>query len=146
MFDKIVVALDGSELSEKALDRAIELGKQQQGELNLLNVIKYIPTYLMGEMSLAYRDYSEDLTKVLSKEGEELLNKAKEKAEAQGVTVTTHVIIGDPAREILDFSHENGVQLIVMGSRGLGALKEILLGSVSHRVSQLAECPVLIVK
>ncbi|WCK53354.1 universal stress protein [Aneurinibacillus sp. Ricciae_BoGa-3] len=148
MFDKIVVAIDGSILSQKALDAAIELGKGRSASLSLLHVVKeiVIPPYVMGEMAFITREYDEDFTAALRKEGEELLDIAKERVHKAGLTAEAHVITGDPASVILDFSKENHMQLIVMGSRGLGTFKEMMLGSVSHRVSQVSECPVLIVK
>ncbi|WP_027417832.1 universal stress protein [Aneurinibacillus terranovensis] len=148
MFEKIVVAVDGSELGNKALEAAIAIGKQQQAMLQVLHIIKQVVVapYVVGEMAYVSREYDEEIMAAMKKEGQELVDNAKAKAEAEGLTVSTHVITGDPARQILDFSKENHAKLIVMGSRGLGPFKEMMLGSVSHRVSQLSECPVLIVK
>jgi nucleotide-binding universal stress UspA family protein len=124
------------------------LGKDHGASVSLLHVVKeiVIPPYVMGEVAYINREYDEDFTAALRKEGQELLDIAKERVETAGLTADAHVITGDPASVILDFSKENNVQLIVMGSRGLGTFKEMMLGSVSHRVSQVSECPVLIVK
>ncbi|WP_047152155.1 universal stress protein [Aneurinibacillus tyrosinisolvens] len=148
MFKKIIAAIDGSEMSEKATEAAILMAKEQGGQVTLLHVMKdvVIPPYAMGDMAYVTREYDEDINEAIRKDAEELLNKGKAKAEADGLAVTTVLRKGDAAREIINYTKENRTDLIVIGSRGLGAFKEIMLGSVSHKVSQLADCPVLIIK
>ena len=73
--------------------------------------------------------------------GEELLRRAEARArEAGAETVSTALEIGDPAGVIAEYAKANAVDLIVMGRRGLGAIGGLLLGSVSHKVTQLAPC------
>jgi nucleotide-binding universal stress UspA family protein len=148
MFQKIVVAIDGSEMGEKALDAAVVIAKEQQAELSLLHIGRevLVGQYAVGEMAYIAKQYDIEFNEIIKKEAEALLNQAKEKAEAQGVAAVSHYVTGDPARQIVEFAKENDIDLIVIGSRGLSGLKEIMLGSVSHKVSQLAECPVLIIK
>jgi nucleotide-binding universal stress UspA family protein len=124
MFRNMVVSLDGSELSKKAMEVAIQLAAEQKSILYFLHVVKEVtvPPYVMGEMAYSNRDYDTELNDILHREGEELLRLAKEQAK------------------------EHDIQLVVMGSRGLGPIKEMMLGSVSHKVAQLAPCPVMIVK
>lgn len=148
MFRKMVVALDGSDLSKKALEAAVQLAAEQNSELHLLHVVKevVIPPYVVGEIAYATRDYNTELNEVLRNEGQELLKEAMEKAEGAKLVSRTILITGDPATEIVNYARDNAMQLVVMGSRGLGTLKEMMLGSVSHKVAQLAPCPVLIIK
>ncbi|MED0757263.1 universal stress protein [Aneurinibacillus thermoaerophilus] len=148
MFQKILVAIDGSEMGEKALDVALAIAKEEQVELSLLHVGKevVVSPYMVGEMAYISKHYDIDFNEAMRKEAEELLNKAKAKAEAQGVAATPVYLKGDAARQIVDYADKNKYQLIVIGSRGLSGFKEMMLGSVSHKVSQLATCPVLIVK
>ncbi|WCN39393.1 universal stress protein [Aneurinibacillus uraniidurans] len=148
MFQKIVVAIDGSEMGEKALAAALTIGKEQKAEVNVLHIGKdvLVSSYaFVGAGYIAQQAYDE-ISEVVKKEGEALLGKAKVTAESQGVVAITHYVTGDPAHQIVTFAQENNVDLIVIGNRGLSGLKEVMLGSVSHKVSQLAECPVLIVK
>ncbi|CEH28508.1 hypothetical protein AM501_21865 [Aneurinibacillus migulanus] len=148
MFDKILVAIDGSEMSDKALEATVSIAKEQDAQVSLLYVGKEvaIPPYMVGEMAYISREYDIDFNEAMKKEGEELLGRAKAKAEAAGVKTEALYVKGDPARQIVEKAQEGAYQLIVIGSRGLSGLKEMMLGSVSHKVSQLASCPVLIVK
>ncbi|MBN6186066.1 universal stress protein [Aneurinibacillus sp. BA2021] len=148
MFKKVLVAVDGSEMGEKAIEAATIIAKEQGAHVSLLHVGKeaVVPPYMVGEMAYISREYNIDFSEAMQKEGEELLKKAKAKMEAAGVSAEAFYVVGDPARQIVDQAEEGGYQLIVIGSRGLSGLKEMMLGSVSHKVSQLATCPVLIVK
>lgn len=148
MFNKILVAVDGSEMSNKALMAAASIAKERNAQISLFHVGKeaVIPPYMVGEMAYISKEYNIDFNEAMKKEGEEVLKQAKAKVEAEGIAVDAFYVVGDPARQIVDQAVEGGYQLIVIGSRGLSGFKEMMLGSVSHKVSQLAECPVLIVK
>jgi nucleotide-binding universal stress UspA family protein len=141
MFKKILVAMDGSEMSTKAFETALLLAGEHESMLSLVNVGKSLA--IPQGMVI---DSIDDVYDSMRKEGEELLSKGKWLAESQGITVETHYVEGDPAAQIIKLAKEGHFQLIVIGSRGLGPFKEMMLGSVSHRVSQLSHCPVLIVK
>ena len=73
-------------------------------------------------------------------------DEAKERIKAAGVTANVDLIQGAAAEVLLDYAKENGSDVIVIGSRGLGGIREFVLGSVSHNVVQHAQIPVLIVK
>jgi nucleotide-binding universal stress UspA family protein len=77
--------------------------------------------------------------------GNEILAKAEERAKAAGLKVEKIREAGYPINHIVKHASEAGYDLIIMGSRGMSGIKEVLLGSVSHGVSQHAKCPVLIV-
>jgi nucleotide-binding universal stress UspA family protein len=79
--------------------------------------------------------------------GEAVLGVARADATAKGVKdVRAQVLTGDPAERLLGYAHDHGIDLMVMGRRGLGRLTGLLIGSVSAKVSSLAECPVVTVK
>lgn len=141
MFKKILVAMDGSDMSKKAFETALLLAKEHESMLSLMNVGKSLA--IPQGMVI---DSIDEVYDSMRKEGEELLNKGKWLAESQGVPVDVHYVEGDPAAQIIKTAKDGHFQLIVIGSRGLGPFKEMMLGSVSHRVSQLSHCPVLIVK
>jgi len=73
------------------------------------------------------------------------LENAKSALISEGISTDIIHLKGDPAHEILNFAKNNEQQLIIIGSRGLSGMKEMMLGSVCHKVSQLSSCPVLIV-
>lgn len=141
MFNKILVAIDGSEMSDKAFETALAIAKENKSQLTLINVGKMVS--FPENMAIETVD---EFYEAISKAGQELLGRGKWMAESQGIKTETQYVEGDPGGQIIKLSKEGNYQLIVIGSRGLGPFKELMLGSVSHRVSQLAPCPVLIVK
>ena len=74
------------------------------------------------------------------------LNKASSYFKRNGLKVWYDYSYGNPAEEIAAYARKNNVDMIIMGTRGLSAIKEVFLGSVSHKVLQLASCPVVLVK
>ena len=155
MFQRILVPIDGSEHSLKALTYAIEIAKKFQSTLIILHVYSLPkPAPFSPVMPLSGPSAETPLTveitiELIEKSREkarQLLAPAKEKAEKQGVAAQTMVKEGNAVQEIVKTAKEENVELIVMGARGISKLKEILMGSVSHGVSRNAPCPVLIVK
>ncbi len=139
---KIVVAYDGSELSKKALERAIYLAKQDKKvELNVITAIpRLIPAvYNYGVTAVTEHEAKLKNAKEIMLEVEETLNVIPNKTE-------TYILEGNPAQAIEEFAENNNADVIVIGSRGLSGLKEMFLGSVSHHVVQKAACEVVIVK
>lgn len=139
---KVVVAYDGSELSKKALERAIILAKQDEKmELNVVMAIsRPVSTiYNYGAIGDTVQEANLEVAREMMKEVEEKLRAVPNKTE-------TFIIEGNPAQKIEEFAENNHADLIIMGSRGLGGLKELFLGSVSHHVVQKAKCEVVIVK
>lgn len=142
LYRHILAAYDGSPASEDALKQAIKLTEHHSdGKLTVLHAL-HRPTYLIeGFVGVIPDAYQEQM-------------KAYEDAIIQKAKVLTamlpHVEIvvreGLPAAAVLETAEKRGCDLIVMGSRGLGAVKEWVLGSVSHHVVQHARVPVLIVK
>ena len=146
MFKKILVAVDGSKSSFKAMEKAIRLQEVTEAEIYLICVYKH---HSLFEASLSIgRPTEMDIPdKVLSEYAKEVVNHAKEKAKEKGaVKVRGFVKAGRPSKVITKFSEDKDVDLIVVGSRGTHSDKDgMLLGSVSHRVASRAKCPVLVV-
>jgi nucleotide-binding universal stress UspA family protein len=82
----------------------------------------------------------------LEQEGRQVLAKCEEVARGRGMTVHTELSSGDPAQRIIEFASACGAELIIVGSRGMGRLERLLMGSVAERVVRFAKSPVLIVK
>lgn len=134
---KILVAVDGSEYSNAAVKKAGELAEKFGSKVTLLNVIK--PLSVFHEEVEIVEDLQKD-------EARRILRKSKEILLDMEVDSKTLFRKGDPASEIVDLTKENDVDLIVVGSRGLGGIKMFLLGSVSKRVTEHAHCSVLVVR
>ncbi len=140
MYKKVLVPIDGSSHSDRAEKTALELAQLMGAEVCLIHVI--VPpqyTAFYGETPIPV---SQDLMDELEHRGKTLLD--EHAAKYSGVKVSTELFVGHPAETICQRAKEGGCDLIVIGSRGLGAIKGYLLGSVSDRVSHHAPCTVLI--
>jgi nucleotide-binding universal stress UspA family protein len=140
MFDKILLAVDGSEHALHAARQAAQLARTM-GSKEVRIVVAYdpIPMYL-GEPNLQFAINARmDEAKAI------LQNAVKEVGELP-CAVHTELIEGDPAAAIIDVANTRQSDVIVIGSRGLGTLAGLLLGSTSQKVVAHAPCPVLIVR
>lgn len=143
LFSKILVAYDGSKASNKALDRAIELAKlSPDAVLDVIHAFDF-PRVFIGE---GLAPLPPSLNNDYYNLAVQTTDEAKERIQAAGVTANVDLIQGAAAEVLLDFAKENGSDIIIIGSRGLGGIREFVLGSVSHNVVQHAQIPVLIVK
>jgi nucleotide-binding universal stress UspA family protein len=139
MYRKILVALDGSEHAVRALQQAAVLAHAFDSLLILVHA------YPGTSDLLGYSDYARLVAKRKEK-GQELLDEMRGELKDPKLVVEEDLLEGPEAEAILNAAEAHEAGLIVMGSRGLGTLKGWLLGSVSRKVSQLAKCPVLLVR
>ncbi len=174
MFKSIVVALDGSQHSNAALEAACDLAAKYGARLTLTHVLLRYASVgdvhnfaerngFLSEIEPHLKDVGTAPVAispmgsaaafivvpgdVLQKAGELYLAKAKETAKKKDVgQITQRLVDGSPASAILDCASGEDADLIVLGSRGLGDVKSLILGSVSHKVAQEAKVPCLIVK
>lgn len=173
MFKHLLVPTDGSIPSSNALDLAVGLAKTCGSQLTIVHVLHRAASIeVLREVAVRYGfldQVEEDLSNPevivpvatpasgvpiilvpdteLEKIGALLLEKSAERARAEGLSgVATELLEGDPAGEILRHADANGVDLMVPGSRGLGDLKSLFLGSVSHKLISDGACPCLVVK
>lgn len=138
---KILVPLDGSDNSKKALQKAKEIALGCKSEVTLVHVINDLkhPYIMEAEFLIETR-------KVLNRQGEEVLKEGLEEFGEYPEKVNTILRAGDPAQEIIEMAEKEGYDLVVMGSRGLGVLARAMIGSVSHKVLNQIRVSVLIVK
>jgi nucleotide-binding universal stress UspA family protein len=133
---RILVALDGSVHSAKALDQALSLGKVCNSTLFLIGVVDLYPEVL---------EKAPAAVETLSAEVGEILRQGKEMAEKEGVECETIVHIGAKVHEfIVGEAKEKDVDLIAMGTHGRTGIKGLLMGSVAQRVIGHAPCAVLV--
>ena len=137
MYKNILVAADGSENSLRATEQAADIASLLEGvKVELVSVI-------------AIDVYSDMVYDPIEAHGEAQREIIKEASDILTDAEVSHEVVllhGRPADEIIRYAEESGADLLVMGSRGLGALREFALGSVSHKVLTHAKCPVLVVK
>ena len=140
MFERILLAVDGSEHGYNAARTAADLARAMKSE-KLRIVVSYdrIPPYL-GEPNL---QHAIDARLV---EAQEILQKAVEIVRDVPAEIHTELIEGDAAESIIEVARTRDSNVIVMGSRGLGRLAGLVLGSTSQKVVSHAPCPVLIVR
>ncbi len=140
MFDKILLAVDGSDHALHAARQAAELARAMSPkEFRVVVSYDTIPMYL-GE---PYMQFAINNRKT---EAEETLNKALKEIGEIPCEIHVEILEGDPASAIIEVASTRKSDIIVMGSRGLGRLAGLLLGSTSQKVVAHAPCPVLIVR
>ena len=176
MIKTIVVATDGSDHAKKAIDLAVDMAEKYSARMVILHVLlrhtsdTHIESLCQqNAMPKTLEDKFAELRKafiemasaamdpgpvsvpipddVLNEVGELILNNARTRAESKGVTeITTRILDGAPADMIVAAAENENADLIVMGSRGLGNLAGLLMGSVSHKVSHMSTCTCVTVK
>jgi nucleotide-binding universal stress UspA family protein len=151
MSKKFLVAIDGSDHGWKALNLATDLAAVSDAELIILHVVPY------GPLPEGLQQYSkiegvpiEDLKAQFHYSraiGDNITSEAEARARKNGLTrVTTKVAEGNPASEIVALAESEGADMVFLGSRGLGDVGGLLMGSVSHKVMHLAPCTCVAVK
>jgi nucleotide-binding universal stress UspA family protein len=137
--------MDGSDAAYSALELAIELQKKFDSELFILCVYRHY-SLLEASMSMVNPERPENLEDSMREYASNIVENAKKFAEDQGSkSIRGFVKAGQPARTIVNFAKDKNINLIVLGSRGLGDVEGYLLGSVSHKVTSLAHCPTMVV-
>lgn len=143
-YKKILVPVDGSENAFKAVAHADYLACACGAEIGLIYaLVPYKDLQVYTPVGTTY------IPENFFTNAEEFGKKVLEEATAQlspGVSSSTFLEIGSPADIIPKFAQNNKYDLIIMGSRGLGVLKELVMGSVSHYVMHNAKCPVMVIK
>ncbi|HUX38366.1 MAG TPA: universal stress protein [Rectinemataceae bacterium] len=140
MFEKILLAVDGSDHALNAATVAGNLARSEPSTaLRVLTVYETVPKYL-GQKE------QESIIAAHMRESERILAEARARIGKTPCAVETEVLSGPPAETIIEAALDQKADLVVMGSRGLGLLAGLLLGSQSQKVATHAPCPVLIVR
>lgn len=142
MFKKVLVPLDGSELSESALTHVTDIISDcHAADVVLMrikepldpNVIGTLDAKVAVELDEAYRD-----------EAARYLDKVVETLKEKGIAAKTEVLSGNPAEEIIKYSQKNDIDLIIMSTRGRSGISRLVFGSVAEKVIRNSTVPVLI--
>ena len=139
MYKKILLAVDGSENSMRATEEAVK-------------IVPLIPDCKIEVVYVA--DFSKSKKEILHSQGKEDLEISRRKKlspieeiiKSKNVAYEIKKLHGEPGPTIIEYANNENGDLVVIGSRGLNSLQEMVLGSVSHKVVKRVDCPVLIVK
>jgi nucleotide-binding universal stress UspA family protein len=141
LFSKLLVPVDGSENSLRALEEAIFLSKKLDAQITALHVMEKAPTvYIHPQKEL------EELLKNYRKESERILEKCQQIGKNNRIELNMAISEGDVASKIIQYAEKGRFDMVVMGHRGSGKFKEMVLGSVSEKVLHRTKCSVLIVR
>jgi nucleotide-binding universal stress UspA family protein len=138
---RVLIATDGSSSAREAIEHGLELAVEQKAEVTLLHVI---PPLVSPGLELAAVTAIEQ--EVPEPSEDPVLVEAAAQAKERGVSADLRVSLGSPAAEIVAIADEIDADIVVVGSRGLGAVSGALLGSVSHGVLKHSKRPVLVIR
>ena len=146
MYQRILVAVDGSSTSDRALQEAIRLAKDQHAALHIVHVVDMVP--LIWDME--YTD-SEAIQRALRQAGRTIIDRARETAQSAGIEAEAQLAeIGTPgqrvAGKIVEAATAWPADVLVIGTHGRRVLDHLLLGSIAEGVARLAPMPVLLVR
>ncbi len=150
-FNKLLVPIDGSPNSMRAVDYAIDIAQKYNSELNVLYV-------LFSQIGFAYSVETvgglvtpssiNELMNDAKKEANEWFNKIIEKCNGMKVTIKTEVVVTaiSIVEAILNYAEDKNIDLIIIGSRGRSGFKKLILGSIASGVMTYSDCAVMIIK
>ncbi len=144
MFKKILVPVDGSAPAWRAMDTARNLAETYHADLVIVHVVQGLSTrgLIVNGMDISVKNDNVNSTKI----GNMILDTAKDRLKGFPGKVEYDMEFGDAAEKIMDDARDKSVSAIVVGRRGLSGVEEFLLGSVSSRLVQYADIPVMVVK
>ena len=141
MFTNILVPIDGSDNAYRALVAALLLSEKLGSNITVIHVMEEVPITHIGSEKML-----NELLEAYKKENQDILLKCSEIAKQKGLTIKTFLLQGNPASAILDYNKKEKFDLVIMGSRGLGKFKELILGSVSSKIVHHSPCAVLLIR
>jgi nucleotide-binding universal stress UspA family protein len=142
---RILLATDGSGEAALAAQAAVDLANKTNSDIHVVHVWRL--DYGDPSFVVAGPEYMQQVQENLEQEARKLLDAEVLRVKAAGGSVAqTHLRTGKPDQEIVDLAEEIGTGLILMGSRGLGGIRRVLMGSISDSVVRHAHCPVLVVR
>lgn len=133
--------VDGSDNSYRALDAALLLSEKLGSNVTVIHVMEEVPITHIGSEKLL-----KEFLEAYRKENQDILSKCSEIATQKGLTINTFLLEGNPASAILNFSKKEKFDLVIMGRRGLGKFKELILGSISSKIVHHSPTAVLLIR
>jgi nucleotide-binding universal stress UspA family protein len=142
---RVLVATDGSEAADRAVDYAARLAARENSQLSIVNVVGGygLPVHIFARFTESQQAW---LKEVLESASAEMLVKARDRALVAGASeIRLESREGDVAESVLDIAREQQADIVVVGKRGASAVERLLIGSVSERLVKLAHLPVIVV-
>lgn len=143
MIKKILLPVDGSGTCQKTYDMSKEMADKFNAEIVLFNAQEISATFVMSDTPIMVKNTEYDPEEIAKKIVD---NAASYYNTAPELKVSTAVAIGDPASEIINYADENDIDLIIMCTHGMSAVKRFLLGSITNKVVHHANVPVIVVR
>ena len=138
-FRRIILPVDGSQSSTRAVKKALSLAKETGADVTALHVMEF-PYLASVDLSYSYPDIMD----IIKKRGNEVLDKVKKQGLKLGVSVKTKLVEGIPDDEIIKAAKKD--DLVIMGCKGRTALSRILVGSVCEKVLHHSKSPVMVIR
>lgn len=138
MYSHIVLAADGSDNALRAAKHAVALAKLGDGKIEVV----YVADFKKAKYEVLHAESNE----ALEYERRQKVRPVEELLIAEAITYEVKILHGEPGPTIVEYVNEQAADLVIIGSRGLNSLQEMVLGSVSHKVVKRVKAPVLVVK
>lgn len=145
MYRKILVPFDNSSQALSAVQHAIKLAMVSRATVTLLHVIQDIPIFSDARTEDRIGMSRNAIVHESKTKAQAMLDRLKESLSEHDVKIDIAIAMGNPSREICKKAKIEGYDVVVMGSRGLGKIPGLLMGSVSNRVCRNASCPVIVI-
>jgi nucleotide-binding universal stress UspA family protein len=142
-FKNILVAIDGSKESDRAVEVAVELAEKTSSKLTFLHVVS-VPDF--GETRILDDKLTKKIQDALVETGKKITAKAVKVAQTARVPASEKIVVGYPATAIISEAGKLDVDLIVMGSKGAAGVRRMLIGSTAEKVLRWSSIPVLVIK
>lgn len=139
MYNKILLAVDGSAHSLRAANEAIKMASLANG--SRIEIV-YVADFSKAKNEVLHAYGTEDLDYARRNR----LKPVEEQLKSKQLTYSIQILRGEPGPALVEYANKEKFDVVIIGSRGLNALQEMVLGSVSHKVVKRVNCPVLIVK
>ena len=147
MIKKILVATDASAASNRAVSMAAYMASRHEAELLILHVIRDMQLPTLMKKGPELEDFSNAREDIMRQVAENILHEAEVRALKNGAEkIQTAIGSGDPASSVIGFAKRRNIDLIVIGTRGLGKIKEVLMGSVSRKIANSSQSNCLVVR
>ena len=147
MIKKILVATDASAASNRAVSMAAYMAACHEAELLILHVIRDMQLPTLMKKGPELEDFANAREDIMRQVAESILLEAEVRAQKDGANkIQTAIGSGDPASSVIGFAKRRNIDMIVIGTRGLGKIKGVLMGSVSRKIANSAEANCLIVR